>query len=69
MFLQNIPHIVTSSNWDIARALCYKAGSPLIQEPATQHSRIKCVYFHCNVKWEVSALLFKINIKDGTSVT
>lgn len=65
MFLQNIPHIVTSSNWVIARALCYKAGSPMIQEPATQHSRIKCEYFYCNVKWEVSALLFNINIKDG----
>lgn len=65
MFPQNIPHIVTSSYWDIARALCYKAGSPMIQEPATQHSRIKWEYFYCNVKWEVSALLFKINIKDG----
>lgn len=65
MFLQNIPHIATSSYWDIARALCYKAGSPLIQEPATQHSRIKCEYFYCNVKWEVSDLLFNINIKDG----
>lgn len=65
MFLQNIPHIVTSLYWDIAGALCYKAGSPMIQEPATQHSRIKCEYFHCNVKWEVSALLFNINIKDG----
>lgn len=65
MFLQNIPHIVTSLYWDIARALCYKAGSPMIQEPATQHSRIKCEYFHCNVKWEVSALLFNMHIKDG----
>lgn len=52
MFLQNIPHIVTSSYCDIARAPCYKAGSI-------------CEYFYCNVKLEVSALLFKINIKDG----